>query len=119
MVEIQTIANENSSCRLSFQLTDFDGTGVAVTTATMTLKDYASGDIINERENIDVSSYFDDSGNFEMTFSGDDNPIIDSASNPKYELHLAIFTITVVSGEVTYDFSESVMIKVENLKYVG
>jgi len=113
----ETRVNENSSCRLTFTLQDFDGTAVPstnITTATMTLKNQDDGATINNREDVDVSSYFDTSGDFSMILSGADNPIV--ASSNVIETHVATFTIDATAGSDSFDLVEEIWIQVNNLK---
>jgi len=116
-----TKVNEGSSCRLTFTLTDYDGTGIAasaITTVTMTLKDKDAGTVINSREDIDVSSGFDvTGGGFTWELIAADNPIVDATKSE--EIHVATFTITSTAGSNAITLNEEVWITVTNLNTVS
>lgn len=117
-ITFTTQVNEDSSCRVTFQLTDLDGTGVAntdITTAVMSLKDKNSSDTINSHATTSVTSSFDGSGNFSYVFDGDDNPIIDTSLNS--EIHIATITIDATVSGTQLDLVESFWIEVKNLRF--
>ena len=117
----QTV-NEGSSCRLQFQLVDFDGTGISssnITTATFTLRNQKGGAIINERNSVDVKSDFDTSGNFSRILNNLDNDIQDAnlyLDKDNYEVHVAIFEIVATSGGNEVHLTEEIWIKVVSLE---
>ena len=111
--------NEDSSCRLTFQLTDYDGTGIEpadLLTATMTLKDKETNTVINSRNAIDVSGYFSASGNFSFELVAADNAIQNSDTHE--ETHVATFSFTSDVGGNSISLVEEIYITVINLRGV-
>lgn len=116
-LKINSPVNQDSTCKLEFQLVDFDGVGIGasnITTATMSLYDRDSGAIINSRTNVNVKPFFDGSGNFSFTLTNLDNVLVNENSRGP-EVHLAIFTITCTVGAEAVVLKETIEILVNNL----
>lgn len=110
--------NEDSSCRLTFQLQDFDGNAIASTainTATMTITDKLTEATINSREDVDVSGDFDESGNFSRILTASDNAMVGSNSE---EVHVVTFSINATVSGSTVDLVENCLVTVINLDFV-
>jgi len=120
--------NENSSCKLEFQLVDWDGvTGIPNTSidqCLFTLKDQLSGTVINSNSATALAplTVFDVSGNFSYVLSSADNAIQNEdrwLDNDYEEVHVATFDITATSGSDTVYLTEEIWVIVINLKYSG
>lgn len=123
-----TQVNEGSTCKIEFQLLDYNENGVAqtnITAATFTLKDRRTSSVINNRDGVnngsdDVISNFDSSGNFSLTLVAADNVICAANRNRRrvqFETH--VFTIYVAATVDSEDIviQESIEIKVADLRY--
>lgn len=111
--------NENSSCRLEFQLLDFDDVGIGasnIDSATMTIYNEYDGTVITE--STDVASDFDGSGNFSRILTASSNAIINRVYNHN-EFHVCLFEIDVNSVDGTLTLVESVIIQVVNIRNKG
>ena len=120
-IELTTEAIEDSSSLLSFTWKDYDGTGIAatdITTATMTLINRDTAAVINSRSAVDVSSYFNESGEFSMTLAAADNPIV-GTPDIGYEWHIATFVLAATVSTLTIERKVEFHIKVRDEKYVA
>lgn len=109
---------EGNSCVLRFTLDD-EGDPIpdtAISSAYLTLIDAMTGDIINNRDYLDVSSYIDGSGVFTFNLTGDDNIIWNEGAQPE-ELHIVIFEATALSGVNSLSLKEEIGIIVQNLPH--
>lgn len=109
---------EGNSCVLEFTLTDIDGvTGVGagnIATATMKLTNKATAAVINSRTAVNVISYINGSGFFQMVLDPADNPIVDSTLTE--EVHIALFTFTYTLSARTMTLKQEVYITVQNIQ---
>lgn len=113
--------NENSTCRLIFQVTDYDETPITtVNSASFTLTDRRTGDIINARDGVNVLSYIDGNGNFDFLLLPDDNAVQSNTNDvlgdiPE-EVHIATFVITAASNGDTLQLTEEIWLRIVNLE---
>ena len=113
-----TKAREANTCYVAFDLED-DGQAIpdtAISTATMSLLDDATGDTINSRTDVDVSGYFDGDGHFRFMLTADDNEIVGSNDQPT-ETHVMVVDVEADSDGNTINLKEEIYIVVENLKH--
>lgn len=108
--------NESSSCKLNFQLVDFDGTGISVSnikTANMWIYNEYDGAVI--RSTADVKSSFDASGNFSGVITSTENQIVNRDYNHN-EFHICLFEIIVNSVDGDLTLMESIAIQIANIR---
>ena len=67
---------EGSTARVTGSFVDLDGEAFKPEQVLMTLYNVSTGEIINNRSDVDVTSYVDDSGNLSLELTPDDNPIL-------------------------------------------
>lgn len=113
--------NENSSCRLIFSVVDYDGSAITtINSVTFTLTDRITGDIINSRDAVDISSDFDVNGNCDLLLSSADNPVVHNANSilgdTDEEIHLATFNISALSGGDTLWLTETIWLNIINIE---
>lgn len=117
-VKPTTRVNQNSSCRIKFELVDFDDSGIGVAvinTATFDLKDQRTGDTINGHVDTNVKTKFDSNGNFAHVLVAADNPIKLTGKKIKFETHVMTIKISANSGGDVIDLIEEIWIEVVNL----
>lgn len=119
-----TKVNEGSSSQITFKLVSTAGTGIAVSniaTALATLRLKRTGAIINSRENVDVKSSFDGSGNFSYILNKNDNDVIDAnlyLDKDGTETHVFHLDITVDSGSNKLFLNEEIWLQIVSLTQV-
>jgi len=113
---------EGNTALMEFILTDYDHvTPVpvsAVDTATLTLYHNDTGDIINERDDVDVKSKLDSNGKFSMILDADDNVVIATGDNVDSEVHSALITITATGAEGAIVFKREFWMTILNQRKV-
>jgi hypothetical protein len=116
-----TEVNEGSTAWLYYTLKDQNGIAVSVSnigTATLSLYDRDSGDVINSRSSVNVKSCYNSSGHFEFKLTPADN-VIKNANVGPHEIHYAVIVTTIVQGGETDTHVETFIIKVLNQKYTS
>ena len=102
-------------------MVDYDGTAIPVSsidTATFTLRDKKSGDVINSQLNVNVASLFDGQGWLTMTLSATDNAIQSIKDTKVEEIHSAIFVVNATVNSIAVSLTEEIQVRVVNLKRV-
>ena len=79
---------------------DYEGTGFQPTTLTITIRDRATGAIVNGRDadNLTpIGDYVDGSGNVDILLAAADNVLVDAAQ--EHEIHEVVLKWTYGSGK--------------------
>lgn len=122
-IEVSGEVPQGNSCILHFPLTDYDkATPVskdAISTATMTLYNNDTHEVINGREDVDVLPNFDTDGNFDFLLTGDDNQIQAASEISKKEIHVAVISITAAGATDDIEFVREFWITVVNQTHVA
>lgn len=109
---------EGNSCILRLVLDD-EGDPIpdtAITSARLTLLDATTGDVINNRDYVDVASSIDGSGVFTFNLTSDDNVMWNDGTQAE-ELHVVVFEATALSGVNDLSVREEIGIIVQNLPH--
>ena len=97
-IQVSGDVPQGNSCLLYFVLTDYDQTTRVsvdnITTATMTLVNHDTGEVINGREDVDVKSSIDSNGVFSHLLTAEDNQIQAQDERLTDETHVAVVTFT-------------------------
>lgn len=121
-IKITQEVPQGNTCLLEFTLVDYDGeTPVSVdniTSATMTLLDKDSNEVINSREDVDVSGNVDTSGRFSRLLTAADNVILNADEKVDKETHVALITIQASGAEQPITFKREFWVTVLNQREV-
>jgi hypothetical protein len=120
-LSVTSTVNERSSCKLEFQLVDFDGVGISsadVLSATMKLINKEGGETINSRTGFNAKPCFTTAGHFSMLLDSSDNVIV-SEDYPDHEEHIATFEMKIDSAGGDLYLKESISVQVVNLRYIS
>ena len=128
-IKLTTTVNEETSCRITFQLVQYDGTtGIAstdLTSAKMWLHDRRTGTVINNRDGVtgdcgDMRPYFNATGNFSFDLTSADNIIFDNTRRKKNTNEEHIMTLQIVSSVsgTVISLTESISILVKNVMFI-
>jgi len=117
-IRIITTVNEGSSSAFDCYVRDRNNDLVYsdnVDSAVMTLYNKADKSVINDQEDIDISSLFNADGDVSCTIvlTPDDNCIVDTTSNHRYETHSLFLKVVTLSPACT--ITEEIEFKVRNL----
>ena len=116
------VVPQGNSCILRFPLTDYDRqTPVPqanIATATMTLLDDDTGEVINEREAVNIKSNFDDNGWCSITLTADDNVIVSDREDITEEVHVAVIRVSASGAEQPISLVRELGFKVGNQTHV-
>lgn len=109
--------NEGSDCRIKTYFKDYDQVAIAdtqIVTAVYTLRNKRTNKIINSKEDVDCSSFFDSVGLLTVIIPATDNIIISQKTSRKIEVHNLRFTIVATVSGADTTFTEDVWIRVLN-----
>lgn len=113
--------NEDSSCRLRFRATDFDGTPIpfaSLLSATMTLKDKTTAETINGWNETNIMTNCESDGLFTIFLQPEDNVIVNPDAKSPTEIHIATIVVRANGTVGTIQNKEDALIEVKNLQFV-